>query len=91
MPSTATWILIAAAGAGVYYATRPIEEVKEAPWTPPKHDSRPDMTNFIKPDDPPSPTIYTDVKTGTILNPPTYRPGSFMDRYIKKRGFPPGF
>jgi hypothetical protein len=90
MPSTATWILIAAAGAGVYYATRPIEEVKEV-WTPPKHDSMPDMTNFIKPDDPPSPTIYTDVKTGTILNPPTYRPGSFMDRYIKKRGFLPGF
>ena len=90
MPSTATWILIAAAGAGVYYATRPIEEVKEAAWTPPKHDNRPDMTNFIKPDDPPSPTIYTD-RQGVVLNPLTYKPESFMDRYIKKRGFPPGY
>jgi len=81
--------LAAAAGAGIYIAYgRPINEVKEK-WVEPKNAGS--VTNFIKPDDPPSHTTFTDVKTGEILNPIKYKPGSFMDRYIKKRGFPPGF
>lgn len=94
MPSTATWILIAAAGAGVYYATRPIEAVKEAPWVEPKHDLSPEVKIFIKPDDPPARDTFTDISGADplkVLNPPTYKPDSFMDRYVKKRGFLPGW
>ena len=92
MPSTTTMVILAAAtGAGFYYAYgRPIDEVKEK-WVEPKHDNSPGVTNFIKPDDAPSHTTFTDVKTGEILNPIKYKPDSFMDRYIKKRGFPPGW
>ena len=90
MPSTTTIVILAAAtGAGIYYAYgRPIDEVKEK-WVEPKNAGS--VTNFIKPDDAPSHTTFTDVKTGEVLNPIKYKPGSFMDRYIKKRGFPPGF
>lgn len=93
MPSATTIVVLAAAtGAGIYYAFgRPIEEVKEPAWIEPKHDLSPNVTNFIKPDDAPSITVYTDHKTGEVLNPPKYKPGSFMDRYIKKRGQPPGW
>jgi len=93
MPSATTMlILAAAAGAGIYYTYgRPIDEVKEPAWIEPKHDNSPEVKIFIKPDDAPSHTTFTDVKTGEILNPIKYKPGSFMDRYIKKRGYPPGF
>ena len=90
--TTAMVILAAAAGVGIYYAyARPIQEVKEPAWIEPKHDNSPEVKIFIKPDDAPSHTTFTDVKTGEALNPIKYKPGSFMDRYIKKRGFPPRF
>ena len=91
MSSTTTMVILAAAaGVGIYYAyVRPIDEVKEPAWVPPKNAGT--VTNFIKPDDAPSHTTFTDVKTGEILNPIKYKPESFMDRYIKKRGFPPGW
>ena len=53
MPSASTIILVAAAGAGIYYAVgRPIEEVKAPAWVEPKHDTMPEVKIFIKPDDP---------------------------------------
>jgi hypothetical protein len=80
------------AGAGAYYAFgRPITEVQPQAWVEPKHDTMPEVKIFIKPDDPPVKTVITDFQTGQVLSAPTYKPGSFMDRYIKKRGFPPGF
>ncbi len=93
MPSATTLVLLAAAtGAGIYYAYgRPINEVKAPEFIEPKHDNSPGVKIFIKPDDAPSQTIFTNVKTGEVLNPPKYRPGSFMDRYIKRRGAPPGW
>lgn len=92
MSSTTTMVILAAAaGVGIYYAyARPIDEVKEK-WVEPKRDNSSEVKIFIKPDDAPSHTTFTDVKTGEALNPIKYKPGSFMDRYIKKRGFPPGF
>ena len=92
MPSTTTMVILATAtGAGVYYAyARPIEEKKEK-WVEPKHEKSPEVTIFIKPDDAPSHTTFTNVKTGEILNPIKYKPGSFRDKYGKKRGQPPGW
>lgn len=92
MPSTTTIVLLAAAGAGAYYAFgRPITVPKPAPWIEPKHTKSPEVTIFIKPDDPPVKTVITDFQTNEVLSAPKYKPGSFMDKYVKKRGFPPGF
>ena len=91
MPSTSTLLLLAAAGAGAYYAFgRPITEVKPV-WVEPKHANQPWVTNFIKPDDVPAPTVITSWQTNEVISAPKYKPDSFMDRYIKKRGFPPGW
>ncbi len=91
MPSTSTLLLLAAAGYGAYIVLKPKEMEKEvSTWVEPKHDSRPDMTNFIKPDDPPVRDTFTD-QQGAVINPQKYKPGSFMDRYVKKRGAPPGW